>query len=128
VVLLVLFAALGVGVYITWRKAPTEPDLDEGRAVAEQFLELIRKNQPQQAWESTTAEFKSALGRESFLGSVKKHPMLAKPLSFVSVHTVTVQNSPRAEYVYRSADGKGTVRLLAGNERGTWRVDRLTVE
>jgi hypothetical protein len=127
VVLLVVFVVLAIVVFFTWRSAPTQPDLEEGRAVAESFLELVRKGQPQQAWESTTSEFKSAQGRESFVQYVKKHPALAAPLNFVSVQTVTLQNSPRAEYLYRSADGKN-VRLLAGNERGTWRVDRVMAD
>lgn len=128
VVLLAVFVVLAVAVVWMWRKQPTQPDFDEGRAVADKFLELIRSGQAQQAWDSTTAEFKSAEGRESFLQYVKDHPSLAKPLSFVSVQTVTVQNSPRAEYVYRAADGSSTVRLLAGAERGTWRIDRITTD
>ncbi len=128
VVLLAVFVALAIAVALMWRKAPTEPSVDEGRAVADKFLELIRSGQAQQAWESTTAEFKSAEGRESFVRSVKKQPALAKPLSFVSVQTATVQGNPRAEYIYREAAGGGTVRLLAGNDRGSWRVDRMIVE
>jgi hypothetical protein len=128
VVLLAVFVALAIAVVLMWRKAPTEPSVDEGRSVAEAFLEQIRAGHAQQAWESTTAEFKSAEGRESFVRSVKKHPALAKPLSFVSVQTATVQGNPRAEYIYRAADGGGTVRLLAGNDRGSWRIDRMIVE
>ena len=127
IVLLAVFVVLAVAVFWMWRSAPTQPNLDEGRAVAQKFLDLIRQGQAQQAWESTTAEFKSAQGRETFVQYVKKHPSLAAPLSFVSVQTVTLQNSPRAEYLYRATDGKN-VRLLAGNDRGAWRVDRVVAD
>jgi len=96
--------------------------------VADTFLEQIRTGQAAQAWESTTAEFKSAEGREVFVQGLKKHPWLTKPLTFISTETVTIGNSPRSEYVYRAASGPGGVRLLAANERGTWRIDRMKFE
>ena len=128
IVLLTVFVLLAIAVFWMWRKAPTQPDLDEGRSVAETFLTLVRSGKSQQAWESTTAEFKSAEGRESFLRYVKDHPVLTKPLTFVSVQTVSVQGSPRAEYLYRAHEVGKIVRLLAGNEAGTWRIDRIAID
>lgn len=128
IVLLVVCVVLAIVVFWMWRKRPVQPDFDAGRAVADEFLELVRSGKSEQAWESTTAEFKSAEGRESFLQYVEEHPRLTRPLSFVSVQTVTVQNSPRAEYVYRAEDAKTTVRLLAGNEQGAWRIDRISMD
>ncbi len=103
------------------------PDEQQGRTVADKFLEQIRTGQAGQAWDSTSAEFKSAEGRETFVRNCKKRPWLTKPVSFVSVQEVTVQNSPRAEYQYRSADGKSNVALLLALEGETWRVDRMKV-
>lgn len=125
-VLLAVFLVLTIAVAVVWLRAPAQPDVAAGRAVADQFLELLRTGKASEAWQSTTAEFKSAEGRETFLKRVKQHPELTQPLAFVSVQTVTVQDSPRAEYLYRAE--KGTVRLLAGNELGTWRIDRLVTE
>jgi hypothetical protein len=128
-VLVAVLVVLAIIVVWMWRGAPpSQPEIAEGRAVAEQFLALVRSGQPQQAWESTTAEFKSAEGRESFGRFVKKHAFLLKPLSFVSMQTVTLEDNPRSEFLYSSADGKGTVRLLVGNEGSVWRVDRITVD
>jgi len=112
--LVIAFVVLGVLVAWMWRGAATQPDLDEGRAVAEKFLELTRTGKPAQAWQSTTAEFKSAEGRESFLKYVEDNPVLGKPLSFVSVQTVMLQDSPRAEYVYRSDDDNTTTTRRSG--------------
>ncbi len=126
-VLLGVLVAMAVGVYWMWSGRPTQPDVDAGRAVAEQFLQQIRAGKADQAWASTTAEFKSAQGRETFSKFVKDHPLLSKPTAFVAVQTVTIQDSPRAEYTYRATEGAGTVRLLAGNEQGAWRIDRIAV-
>jgi hypothetical protein len=128
IVLLAIFVALAVVVAWMWSGSPTQPSVEEGRAVADSFLQLIRTGKAAQAWESTTAEFKSAEGRESFLRYVKKHPFLAKPMTFVSMQTVMIEDKPRGEYVYRPSDGTATVRLLAGREHDAWRVDRILVE
>ena len=127
-ILLAVFVVLAIAVPFVWRRGPAKPDLDAGRVAADQFLELIRSGKAAQAWDSTTTEFKSFEGRESFVKNVKKHPELLKPATFVSVQEVTVQDSPRAEYVYRASDGKATVRLLAGNERNSWRIDRMKID
>ena len=130
VTLLAVFAALAVLVAVVWfwRSSETKPDIDAGRAAADQFLEQIRTGHADDAWQSTTAEFKSAEGRESFTRYVKQHPILTKPVSFVSVQMVTVQEQPRAEYLYRGGEAGGMIHLLAGLENNTWRVDRLTIE
>ncbi|MBI2827604.1 MAG: hypothetical protein HYX69_23255 [Planctomycetia bacterium] len=104
------------------------PDVDAARPAADEFLRAIQSGQSSQAWESTTAEFKSAQGREKFLRYVKEHKFLGKPLDFVSAETVTIQKRPQAEYVFRSGDGRATVRLLARNENGAWRIDRMLID
>jgi hypothetical protein len=127
-VLLAVFVLLAIAVAWLWLRGPREVDAESGRAVAEAFLAAIRAGSGGQAWESTTAEFKSAQGRESFLEYVKKHPFLAKPLAFVSLQTVSIQGSSRVEYLYRPADGKNTVRVLVADERGVLRVDRVAID
>jgi hypothetical protein len=96
--------------------------------VADAFLEQIRAGHAGQAWESTSAEFKSAEGRETFVGRVKQHPWIMKPMNFEAILPVSLQNSVRSEYVYRATTGPGKVRLLVANERGAWRIDRMVVE
>ena len=118
---------LAVAVIWVWRQPAVGPTVEEGRQVADRFLADIKAGRASQAWDSTTSEFKSALGREKFLEAVKEHPFLTKPLTFVSVQTASVQGAPRNEYLYRSSKGPGTVRLLAGSDNGSWRVDRMTV-
>uniref|UniRef100_A0A7C2K0W3 DUF4878 domain-containing protein n=1 Tax=Schlesneria paludicola TaxID=360056 RepID=A0A7C2K0W3_9PLAN len=124
ILLVILVVAVAVGIWL-WMRPSTQPNVDAGRAIAESFLNLIREGHPDQAWESTTAEFKSAQGKEAFLRHVKPEKYLTQPLEFVSAQTVTVQNQPRSEYVFRSPDGK-TIRIVLGREGSTWKVDRWT--
>jgi hypothetical protein len=122
IAILVVLAGLA-GWY--WMQPATQPDLDEGRTVADKFLSDVRGGQAGAAWESTTAEFKSADGREQFLALVKSKPVLSQPLEFISAQTVTVLEQPRTEYLFRDPKDGATVRLVLGNEAGVWKVDRL---
>jgi hypothetical protein len=123
----VLVALLGaVGWY--WSRPSTQPDFDEGRAVADAFLTAIREGRPEQAWASTTAEFKSAEGQESFLRLVRTKPFLKEPLSFVSLQEVSIQQQPRSEYLFREAQSAATVRIVIGREAADWKVDRVLFE
>jgi len=115
---------------------PTVPEADEGRAVTDRFVELVCTGKAAQAWDDTSAEFKSAEGRESFVRSMKK-PWLAKPPAFETVETIDRPNGSRAEYVYRSADAQHVMRLLiaptgsggtAGSTGPAWCIDRLKID
>ena len=131
IVLVGVLCALAVvaAVVLWWRWAPvTQPTADVGQQVVDDFLKQLRDGQAAAAWQATTAEFKSALGREKFLTYVKERPYFKRPLAFVSMQTVRVQNQPRSEFVYRTADSKATVRILVGSEAGTWHVDRLATD
>lgn len=120
----ILLAAFG-GALALWMQPATQPSEDVGQKVAEVFLTHLRAGHAEQAWDSTTAEFKSAQGRESFIAAVKKQDTLRGELHFVSVQTVTVQEQPRSEYLFRGADntGKSNVRIVIGREQGEWKVD-----
>jgi len=107
-------------------KPPTKPDAAVGQRVAEDFLTALRAGNPGAAWDAATAEFKSIDGRESFIRTAAKAPILKEPLHLASIQEVQVGEQPRAEYIFQSPESK-MVRVLVGYERGTWKVDRLTL-
>jgi hypothetical protein len=118
----------GTGFYVArqFMKPPASPSVEVGRAVAEKFLESVRTGKAGEAWDGATAEFKSIEGKESFIQKAKSTPILTGPLQFNSSQSAMVQNEPRAEYLFQSPKAK-MVRVLIGNERGDWKVDRLTL-
>ncbi len=126
-VLIPLLVVLAVAAGWYWLQPSTQPGLEEGRAIAQAFLEAIRAGTPEAAWAGTTAEFKSASGRESFLTQVRSLPVLREQFDFVSAQTVTVQNQPRTEYLFRESKSGTTVRIVIGKENGSWKVDRWLV-
>jgi hypothetical protein len=126
---LVLLLAIVAGGYLAmryFRKPPTQPSPDVGRAVAEEFLTTVRGGNAGKAWDASTAEFKSIEGRESFIRKSKATPLLKEPLQFNSSQEVMVQDQPRTEYLFQSSKAK-MVRVLVGYEQGSWKVDRLAL-
>jgi hypothetical protein len=122
--IVLLIGLVGAGQYFI--QAPTQPTPDVGRQTVDAFLSEVRAGKAGEAWDSTTAEFKSIEGRESFARSAAKAPILKEPLGFVSTQTVTVADQPRTEFIYQSGESK-MVRVLVGYEGGSWKVDRLTL-
>ena len=122
-----LVVAASYGIWALMQPGTT-PSAGEGQKVADAFLASVQSGSADKAWESTTAEFKSDKGREAFSSLVKKNDFLTKPLEFVSTQLVDVQDQQRAEFVYRAAPKKTTVRLVIGRELGVWKVDRLAVD
>jgi len=109
-----------------WFRPAAQPSVEKGRSVAEEFLKQIREGHPEQAWESTTSEFKSDHGCETFIKSVKPLPFLKEPLTFASVQTVELGDHPYREFCFRSSDHK-MVSMLIAREEGVWKVARLTM-
>lgn len=124
----IAFALLIAGYFAArqFMRPPTQATVEEGRASADAFLELIRDGNVGEAWDASTTEFKSIEGRESFMRKAKSTPILAEPLTFASMQKVAVNNSPRSEFLYTSTKSGKTVRILVGYEGGSWKVDRVT--
>ena len=131
-VLLAVLGALAVVAAVWWIafRGPSKPSVDEGRQATAAFLGDLKSGRAAEAWQSTTSDFKSMQGKETFTKLVKSKPLLKGDFEFISTQTVEVGDSPREEYVYRAKDPaakNATVRLLLDHQDGTWRVDRLVV-
>jgi len=83
-------------------------------------------------WQSTSAEFKSDEGRESFVRDVKAKPALRGPLQFVRYEVTDLNGLKRGQCLYESAASKTTpaaqVRVVVAQDSGEWRVDGIFVE
>lgn len=104
------------------------PD-DQGRSIAEAFLAEIRTGKVEGAWQGTTAEFKSLMGRESFMNYVRKQPSLKAETKFQSARPLENGNMKLVECTFGADKPKAAVVkviLAAGPEK--WQVERLSVE
>jgi hypothetical protein len=111
---------------------PQVPPQDDGRGVADVFLEQLRNGEVDAAWESTTADFKSDEGRESFRSLVQAQPVLREPAEFVVFQEVSLHGLKRGECTYRagpiSAGPGKEIRVIIANENGSWKVEQLVVQ
>jgi hypothetical protein len=123
----VLLLTGGYCLFKFFNRPPTQPTPEQGQAVVEAFLTLVRQGKAGEAWDSSTTEFKSIEGRESFIRKAKASPLLKENLKFNSMQKVSVSNSPRLEFLYQSPTKSKIVRVLVGYEAGAWKADRLTL-
>ncbi len=106
------------------------PDPDASREIAAKFLEEIRAGRVAAAWEGTSTEFKSLLGREGLVAYVRAHPTLKEkaPADFVSFNTAERNGIPLGECAFRTSSRKSAVKVLLARADGAWKIERLTVE
>jgi len=128
---LFVFAVIGVPGSIVGCGADT-PDDAEAREVVTRFIEQIRTGKVDDAWASTTSDFKSDEGRDSFRKYVKDRPVLRKPLEIAELKEVEIHGLKRWEATLRpAADAKAppaTVRTMIARESDIWKVERIVVE
>jgi len=96
------------------------------RQTSEAFLAELRAGQVDAAWQSTTAEFKSDEGRESFARLVRSKPLFQQPLTFGKYEVVETNGLRRGQCTYQSAQGQ--VRIMVAREGDMWRVDGLFID
>ncbi len=104
------------------------PAPDASRDIAAKFLDEIRAGRAEAAWDGTSTEFKSMLGRDGFVAYVRKHPVLKEPVEFVSFNSAERNGVPVGDCAFRTASKKSPVKVLVAQENGTWKVERLTVD
>lgn len=115
--------------FANWLFTGPAPPARDGRDVTEPFLTALREGRADEAWESTTAEFKSAEGRESFRERARLPPFQHE-LEFVSYQETDVSGLTRGEAIYRTPPGitpQAQVSLLLAAENGVWKVEWISV-
>lgn len=113
-------------------RSDPQPDPTVGRRIADEFLARLRAGQTDAAWQSTTAEFKSDEGRESFARYVKDHAVLTQPLDFVEFQLAELNGLTRGQIHYcpppTSKSPNAKVRIAVAQESGEWKVEGVFVE
>jgi hypothetical protein len=149
-VVLVFLMVCGGLVYLGIRafKETMEPlvegvkEMAESQAVANQFLENIRANRLDAAYQSTTEGFQKGMSRKAFDELVQKHPELKQPAFSLEFDPRQGAAQPQGQaqikpfsgpYHFRSvALGKrdkesGEFTITVAKENGVLKVDELTL-
>ena len=122
--------AIGVLAFLLWKsRVEPVPREDEGRPIADRFLSRISEGNLDEAWESTTADYKSDQGRDAFRSFVTARPGLKQPAEFVGFEEISVNELTRWKYTYRLQtplpSGSSEVGVLIANENGVWKVEQF---
>lgn len=108
--------------------------IDDGRAVAAQFLDQVRAGQLEAAWQGCSTEFKSLTGVENLRDYVKAHPAPKAPAEFGEARAVDRKGRSMEEYVFRgTAKVRGktapaTIRVPLAHGDAGWQAEHLSVE
>jgi hypothetical protein len=125
---------LAVAAWYGTRPRTPLPTPGIGKETAELFLQQIRAGQAAEAWQSTTADFKSDEGKESFLRNVQQHGALWSALEFQSYESTTLNDLPRGQCVYKAQAGKALpdalqqVRIAVAKEGNAWKVEGMFLD
>ncbi len=123
-----MLLVLGFGVWSMMKTGTAElPSETEGKAVAETFLQQVQSGQAAAAWESTTAEFKSAEGREAFLRVVQSEKKVFQTAEFESCQSIEQHGMKFTEYSFKSSTGRKLI-VTPGFEQDGWRVTAVRIE
>jgi hypothetical protein len=129
--LLVLLGACG---WYWFRPHTPLPSPEVGKETAELFLTQIKTGQAAEAWQSTTADFKSDEGKESFLRNLQQHAALWPALEFAEYKQSELNDLPRGQCVYKAGPGKTLpgnlrqVRIAVAKEGEVWKVEGMFLD
>jgi hypothetical protein len=128
----VLAAAVLASWLVLRRQAATQAPPDEVQAAAAKFLDQVREGQVEQAWNDTTAEFKSMLGLDGFRQLVRTHPDLKQKAEFQGLEMITRNEIPLASCRFQVQDVKRKktteLKVIFAREQGVWKVERLLLD
>ncbi|MSR80203.1 MAG: hypothetical protein EXS11_05695 [Gemmataceae bacterium] len=118
-----------IGLGLWWMAPPITPQPDlEGKEVAMVFLDLLRQGKSAEAWQGSSAEFKSFMGRETLLTLAHKTPALREKPEFVSMEKAKVNGLDRTIFTFRTPKAMKKIQVTLAPEQGTFRIEHFVVE
>ena len=104
----------------------TEGDNQE-KTISDVFLKLISAGKTEDAWNGTSVEFKSYMGKAQFQSTVGANPFLKKEVTFDKAEKD--EKSKSLTYCfYKEAKSKKTVVVIVGPDQDALRVQGMKIE
>jgi hypothetical protein len=109
-------------------RSPSLP-ADQGQSIAEAFLNEIKSGKVDNAWQETTPEFKSLMGKEAFRDYVKRRPALKSEIKFESSKANQNTKMKLVEFQFRAEKPKPSkITIMLSPSESSWRVERLVAD
>jgi hypothetical protein len=106
-------------------KAP-EGDSNE-KTISDSFLKLVSAGKIEEAWNSTSAAFKSYMGKAQFQSTVAANPFLKKDVTFEKAEKDT-KTKVLTYCSYKESKSKKTVIVIVGADPDALRVQGMKIE
>lgn len=97
------------------------------KPIADAFLKLINNGKTEEAWDSTSVEFKSYMGKAQFQSTVTMNPFLKKTLTFDKTEK-DAQSKVLTYCSYKEAISKKTIVVIVGPDQDAVRVQGMKIE
>jgi len=120
-----LFLLLITNLFACGNKAP-EGDSNE-KTISDSFLKLVSSGKTEDAWNSTSAEFKSYMGKAQFQSTVKANPFLKKDVPFEKEEK-DEKTKVLTYCSYKESKSKKTVIVIVGPDPDALRVQGMKIE
>ena len=104
----------------------TEGDSNE-KTISDSFLKLVTAGKTEDAWNSTSAEFKSYMGKAQFQSTVASNPFLKKDVTFEKEEK-DEKTKVLTYCSYKESKSKKTVIIIVGPDSDALRVQGMKIE
>ena len=104
----------------------TEGDSNE-KTISDSFLKLVAAGKTEEAWNSTSAEFKSYMGKAQFQSTVAANPFLKKEVTFEKAEK-DEKTKVLTYCSYKESKSKKTVIVIVGPDPDALRVQGMKIE
>lgn len=104
----------------------TEGESNE-KTLSDSFLKLVAGGKTEEAWDSTSAEFKSYMGKEQFQSTVAANPFLKKEVTFEKAEK-DEKTKVLTYCSYKELKSKKTVVVIVGPDPDALRVQGMKIE
>ena len=97
------------------------------KTISDSFLKLIAGGKTEEAWDSTSAEFKSYMGKAQFQSTVGANPFLKKEVTFGKAEKD--EKTKILTYCsYKESKSNKTVVVIVGPDPDALRVQGMKIE
>ena len=97
------------------------------KIISDSFLKLIASGKTEEAWNSTSAEFKSYMGKEQFQSTVAANPFLKKEVTFEKAER-DEKTKVLTYCSYKESKSNKTVVVIVGPDSDALRVQGMKIE
>ena len=104
----------------------TKGDSNE-KTISDSFLKLIASGKTEEAWDSTSAEFKSYMGKAQFQSTVGANPFLKKEVTFEKAEK-DEKTKVLTYCSYKESKSNKAVVVIVGPDSDALRVQGMKIE